>query len=94
VNENISSIISSSNVFTHDSCQLYYFVREGYVCDARLYAWRAEGYCKKVKVISEMINGGLQIDGYFKLDLGIGDNFTVSYDPENALKCIKLPIRK
>ena len=41
-----------------------------------------------------MITGGLQIDGYFKMDLGIGDNFTVSYDPENALKCIKLPIRK
>jgi hypothetical protein len=59
VNENLSSIISSQHVFPHDCDQLYYFVREGYVCDARLYAWRAEGYCKKVKVISEMINGAL-----------------------------------
>lgn len=81
-------------MFPYDSDQLYYFVREGYVCDARLYAWRAEGHCKKVRVISEMINGGIQIDGYYKQDLGIGDTFTVSYSPEHALKCIKLLVRK
>ncbi len=40
-----------------DSDQLYYFVRESYVCDERLYSWRAEGYCSGAKVISEMING-------------------------------------
>ncbi len=89
VNENLSAIISSKNVFPQDSDQLYYFVREGYVCDAKLYTWRAEGFCKKVRVISEMINGGLQIDGYFKYDIGIGDIFTVSSNPNVALKCIQ-----
>ena len=61
-----------------DSDNLYYFVREGYVCDAKLYTWRAEGFCKKVRVISEIIDGRLQIDGYFKLDIGIGDTFNVT----------------
>ena len=36
-------------------------------------AWRAEGLCKTVKVISELIDGSVQIDGYFKHDIGIGD---------------------
>jgi hypothetical protein len=82
-------VISSRNKFAFDSDQLYYFVREGYVCDARLFSWRAEGFCKKVKVVSEMVNGQLQIDGYFKMDLGIGDSFTVSSKPEYSLKCVK-----
>lgn len=59
VNENLSALISSQNIFPHDSDQLYYFVREGYVCDAKLYSWRAEGYCSKVKVICETIDGSL-----------------------------------
>ncbi len=90
VNENLSALISSQNIFPHDSDQLYYFVREGYVCDAKLYSWRAEGFCKKVKVICETIDGSLQIDGYFKHDIGIGDTFTVSSRPEYSLKCIRL----
>jgi hypothetical protein len=84
----LSTIISSNHVFPSDSEQLYYFVREGYVCDAKLYTWRAEGFCKKVRVVSEIIDGSLQIDGYFKLDIGIGDTFNVSSHPDNALKCI------
>ena len=74
----MSSLISSNNVYSMDSDNLYYFVREGYVCDAKLYTWRAEGFCKKVRVISEIIDGRLQIDGYFKLDIGIGDTFNVT----------------
>ena len=31
VNENLSALISSRNVFPFDSDQLYFFVREGYV---------------------------------------------------------------
>ena len=57
VNENLSALISSRNVFPYDSDQLYFFVREGYVQDPNLFSWRGEGYAKKVKVISEMIDG-------------------------------------
>lgn len=66
-------MISSNNVFPYDSDQLYYFVREGYISDPSSFTWRAEGYCKKIKVISEMINGSIQIDGYFLYDIVIGD---------------------
>jgi hypothetical protein len=76
-------------VFPADSDLLYYFVREAYICDSKQFSWRAEGHCKKVRVISEMINGSLQIDGYYKREIGIGDTFTVSSNPKNALKCIK-----
>lgn len=75
---NLSGLISSANVFPYDSNNLYYFVREGYVSDPASYAWRAEGYCKTIKVISEIIDGSVQIDGYFKYDIGIGDVFTVT----------------
>jgi hypothetical protein len=65
-------------------------VREGYVSDPASYTWRAEGYCKQIKVISEMICGGIQIDGYFRYDIGIGDTFTVTSSVDHALKCINL----
>lgn len=52
-------MISSSNVFPYDSEDLYYFVREGYVSDPASYTWRAEGYCKEIKVISEIIDGSV-----------------------------------
>lgn len=84
-------MISSNNVFPHDSDQMFYFVREGYVQDAKFYTWRAEGFCKHVRVISEMIDGSLQIDGYFKHDISIGDTFNLSSLPAHALKCVQLP---
>lgn len=63
-NIHLSRLISSSNVFPYDSDKLYYFVREGYTMDPATYSWRAEGYCNVIKVISEMIDGSIQIDGY------------------------------
>lgn len=46
MNNNLSGLISSTNVFPYDQDDLYYFVREGYVSDPASYAWRAEGFCK------------------------------------------------
>ena len=83
-------MISSSNVFPYDSDKLYYFVREGYTMDPATYSWRAEGYCNVIKVISEMIDGSIQIDGYQKIKIGMGDHFFVRSKPELSLKCIKL----
>lgn len=81
MNSNISGLISSNNVFPYDSDKLYYLVREGYVSDPASYTWRAEGYCSSIKVISEIIDGSVQVDGYFKYDIGIGDIFTVESCP-------------
>jgi hypothetical protein len=75
-------------VFPYDSDKLYYFVREGYTMGPSSFSWRSEGYCKIIKVISEMIDGKVQIDGYFKYDVGIGDQFFVRTNPEFSLKCI------
>jgi hypothetical protein len=60
-------------VFPYDSNKVYYFIREGYTNDPISFSWRAEGFCKSLKLVSEMIDGGVQIDGYYKMDVGIGD---------------------
>jgi len=79
-------------VFPYDSDKLYYFVREGFTQDPVSYSWRSEGYCNVIKVISEMIDGSVQIDGYYKYDVGIGDQFFVRSNPEFQLKCIEMLI--
>ena len=88
--DNLSMLISSTNVFPYDSDKLYYYVREGYTMDPASFSWRAEGFCKTIKIISEMIDGSIQIDGYFKMDVGIGDTFYVRSNPEFSLKCIHM----
>jgi len=56
---------------------MYYFVREGYVSDPASFTWRAEGLCKEIKVTSEIIDGSVQVDGCYNMDIGIGDKFTM-----------------
>ena len=53
----MTGLINSKTVFPADSDSLYYFVREGYTTDTISYAWRAEGFCKKVKLTSELLDG-------------------------------------
>lgn len=36
-----------------------------------------------------MIDGSVQIDGYYKHEIGIGDVFFVRAKPELSLKCIR-----
>lgn len=83
-------MISEKTIYPYDKEELYYFVREGYISDPASTSARAEGYCKEIKVTSEMICGSLQIDSYYRHDLGIGDVFTVKSGHENSLKCIQL----
>ena len=58
--------------------------------DPAAFTWRAEGYCNQIKVTSEIIDGRVQIDGYFKYDIGIGDVFYVRSKPDLSLKCMTL----
>ena len=37
-----------------------------------------------------MMDGRVQIDGYFKVDLGVGDVFYIRSRPELSLKCMSL----
>lgn len=90
MNENLSTLISNKTIFPINSDQLYYFVRESYVSDERLYSWRAEGFCKSARITSEMITGQVLVDGHFKHDFGIGDTVTMSCLPKHFLKCVQL----
>jgi hypothetical protein len=86
----MSKLINSNNLMPCDSDCIYYLVREGYVSDPASFTWRAEGTCKKIRFISEMIDGSILIDGYFHHDLVIGDEFTVTSSTEHSLKCIRI----
>jgi hypothetical protein len=60
-------------------------VREGF-SNTRL----SEGFVKKLKVTSEMLNGEVIVDGWLKYDLSIGDAFEVECTEESALTGIKI----
>lgn len=90
-NQQMSNTINAQNVMPSDSDQLYYFVREGYVSDPASLTWRAEGLCRELLFTSEMIDGAVQIDGFYHQDLTIGDKFRLAVAPhEQSLKCIRL----
>ena len=42
-----------------------------------------------MQYISELIEGRVYIDGYYRRDIGLGDTFIVDSKPEYRLKCIK-----
>ena len=55
----MSRLINSKNILPYDNDHIYYLVREGYVSDPASVTWRAEGLCKEIKLISEMIDGSI-----------------------------------
>ena len=52
----------------------------------------SEGFCKHIRVESEMFNGAAVIDGWYKANLQMGDTFTLTADPKFALKVLKLDL--
>eukprot|EP00347_Sterkiella_histriomuscorum_P003842 403362732 len=90
--EYLAAQLNCSLVFPCDSDQQYYYVREGYIAHDNSFSWRSEGYCKEIRVISEIIEGRVLIDGYYNYELEIGQQFTIKSAPENSLKCIQLHI--
>ena len=58
-NQQMSKLINSNNLIPYDSDCIYYLVREGYVSDPASFTWRAEGTCKKIRFISEMVDGSI-----------------------------------
>lgn len=68
-----------------DDDRLYWFVREGF-SNTRL----SEGFVKKVKVTSEMLDGEVIIDGFLKFDLSLGDSIEVECRDEYALTGISI----
>lgn len=38
---------------------------------------------------SEMLKGEVKLDGQTTIDIGMGDRFKLTVDPNHALKCMK-----
>lgn len=68
---------------------MYFFVREGYIKDITQFNRHREGYARKIKYISELVEGKVYIDGHYTKDIGLGDIFEVESKPEYRLKCIR-----
>lgn len=64
---------------------MYFFVREGFSLSRQ-----SEGFCKKMVVTSEMLNGEVIIDGWYRTDLSIGDTFTLHAHPRHQLRAMKV----
>lgn len=56
---------------------MYYYVREG--C---FEVKKSEGFCQELTVTSEMLNGEAIVDGWYHVDLSIGDKFQLTAGPE------------
>ena len=52
----------------------------------------SEGFCKNMKITSEMLNGKVVIDAWYHRDLSIGDQFKLSSSQDYALRAMELEI--
>jgi hypothetical protein len=56
------------------------------------YKRHKEGFASHLQYMSELIEGRVYIDGYYRKDIGLGDTFTVDSKPEYRLKCVRFLI--
>lgn len=90
VEDHFAKTVSQQTIFSPDEERMYYFVREGYAKDTTNgYNRHKEGFCKHIEFQSELVEGTVYIDGYYRRDIGLGDVFVVDTKPEYRLKCIK-----
>ena len=66
---------------------MYYCVREGFANESS-----EEGFCKHLTVKSEMFKGQAIVDGWFKVNLDLGSNFTLKANPDYALKVLHVDL--
>lgn len=65
---------------------MYFFVREGFSLTQH-----TEGFCDKLNVTSEMINGQIVVDGYESYDFSMGEVIRLTAAPEDlALTNLKI----
>ena len=72
----IAKKINDKTIFSSDSKQMFYYVREGFQETAI-----SEGFCNEFIFTSEMLKGEIKIDGQQNIPIGIGDRFKLSIDP-------------
>lgn len=84
VDYQICTEINKKTIFTSSSENMFYLVREGFQETAI-----SEGFAKEIMFTSEMLRGEVKLDGQTTLDIGMGDRFKLTVDPNYALKCMK-----
>jgi len=62
---------------------MYFYVREGFSLTRA-----SEGFCKTMKITSEMLNGQVVIDAWYHRDLSIGDQYTLNSHPDYILRAM------
>jgi hypothetical protein len=72
-NEQMARDLSKETLFAHDAQKLFFFVREGFSLTQM-----SEGFCTKLDVTSEMLNGEIILDGWDNHDISLGDKFVLS----------------
>ena len=78
--------MSEESYFPKDKDEMYYCVREGFSFTGA----KTEGFCKNLQVESRMFKGKAIVDGWFNINLILGDVITLKADPKYALKKVKL----
>jgi len=66
---------------------MYFCVREGFSLTQM-----SEGFCKHIKITSEMLNGQVVIDAWYHKDLMIGDQFELSVHKDHTLRAMELEL--
>jgi hypothetical protein len=96
VEEHFAKTVSMQTLFPPEEDRFYYFVREGYATqtssEGNGYKRHKEGFAHHMQYLSELIEGRVYIDGYYRRDIGLGDSFIVDSKPEYRLKCIRFLI--
>jgi hypothetical protein len=87
VYQNIAVALSEQTVFKPGRNEMYFLVREPIA--GGNFEPEGLGYAKQIEFLSELIDGRVNIDGMESIDISLGDTFTVTCDPKNALRGIK-----
>ena len=91
VYSNIANSLSEQTVFPPERPEMYFYVREpcAGISSSADFESEGQGFARNLEFLSELIDGRINIDGLQALDISLGDTFTVSVNPETALKGIK-----
>ena len=65
---------------------MYYQVREGF----KFTSLESEGFCKNLRITSQMFDGEAIIDGWYRTPFNFGDFCTLESDARYALRVVCL----
>ena len=64
--------MSEESVFAQDIHKMFWFIREGFSLQSR-----TEGFCEELRITSEMLNGEMILDGWWRMPLSLGEEFVL-----------------